>query len=463
MRLASLEHLFSPQIPPQLSQFLYVSQLPEQKTWAVNVSPSKSVTNRAIVLSAMSSKPIELNGPLLADDTWWGLTALESLGFALDLSALPEKIKLYPPNRFSTRECVDLHVGQAGTLARFLPAALLNWNVSHPQAQVQQFKLTADPQMMKRPLLPLLNGLKEWGAHIPSIHWPVELRPSQLSGTCRIDGSQSGQFLSGLLLAAAGSGQHCSIERFNHLVQPDYVRITLSMLADFGIEVVHDAEFVHFSVPAQKLNPPKSYTIEADASTACYFAALACVLGRELNVLNLGSATLQPDFQFFEFLKQFFCQVSTRAQSCNVIGVSSERELPNDAPLSLDLTHCSDQAITVGVLALCTRKSVRVTGVAHIRHHESDRIASFCKNCHELGVAAVEYPDGFHVPVGIHPQKLSGVWKTHNDHRFALAGVVLAACAPNVAVENVGCMKKTAPDFIQKLSALGFQFSSSRN
>ena len=463
MRLESLEHLFSPQIPQELSQFLYVSHLPEKSSWSVNVSPSKSVTNRAIVLSAMSAQSIELNGPLLADDTWWGLKALEGLGFGLELSALPESIKIQPPARRAALECVELHVGQAGTLARFLPAALLNWNVSHPQAQVQHFKLTADPQMMKRPLLPMLNGLKDWYAQILSTNWPVELRPSKLSGACRMDGSQSGQFLSGLLLAAAGSGQECKIERFNHLVQPDYVRITLAMLAEFGVQVVHDAELVHFSVPAQKLSPPDKFSIEADASTACYFAALACVLGCELNILNLGSVTLQPDFQFFDFLKQFSCQVITRTHSCCVVGAAEGQGAPTDPPLSFDLTQCSDQAITVAVLALCIGRPLRITGVAHIRHHESDRIASFCKNCHELGVAAIEYPDGFYIPAVSHPQKLSGVWKTHNDHRFALAGVVLASCAPSVAVENIGCMKKTAPDFIQKLTALGFQFSSSRN
>lgn len=458
MSLDSKEHLFLPQVPDELTQLLRVAQLPPNKKWNVRVSSSKSVTNRAIVLAAMSSEAVELQGPLLADDTWWGLKALDTLGCELDLSRLPDQIVISPPRARPQRTCIELHTGQAGTLARFLPAALLNWNRIHPDAAVNLFRITADAQLMQRPLSPLLDALQEWGAQIQKNSWPVHLIPSLLAGVCRIDGSQSGQFLSGLLMAAAGSGRECMIERVNQLVQPDYVRITASMLAEFGVDVIHDPELFRFFVDGSQFKPPTRYSIEADASTACYFAALACVLQCEIEILNLGSSTLQPDFMFLDFLQRFSCRVDSSPHECRIVGLRANSVVLNDSPLSFDMTACSDQAITAGVLALCTGRAVLVTGVAHIRHHESDRIASFCTNCQALGVAVTEYPDGFFVPAGTQPDKLAGVWRTHKDHRFALAGIVLASCAPHVSVEHVSCMRKTAPDFLQKLVDLGFKF-----
>lgn len=459
MNLDSRANEFAPQIPEPLARRLRIGHAPKQTSWSVRVSSSKSATNRATVLAAMSSTPVEIVGPLLADDTWWGLKALEAFGFVLDVSTLPAKIRISPPTASkAAANCLDLYVGQAGTLARFLPAALINWNQCHPHVPVHTFRMSADEQLIKRPIMPLLEALKSLGGRFSAKTWPLEILPSRIAGQCQIDGSQSGQFLSGLLLAAAGSGQDCTIERVNHLVQPDYVRITIAMLAAFGVTVEHDASLHRFFIASQRLQPPHSFSVEADASTACYFAALACVLGCDLDIVNLGTSTRQPDFTFIERLEQFGFPVETKEHQCSVKALSGDGKPLADSTLAMDLTACSDQALTAGVLALCLGRSVHVSGVAHIRHHESDRIASFCQNCRELGFAVQEFPDGFFVPSGVQVEQLSGVWKTHNDHRFALAGVVLASCAPRVSVENVGCIKKTAPDFIQKLSELGFSF-----
>jgi 3-phosphoshikimate 1-carboxyvinyltransferase len=458
VKLSQTKALFEPSVPKQLAQSLRVEGC-SSRTWKLSVPGSKSVTNRALVLAGLSAQPIELCSPLLADDTWWGFCALEKLGFDFDLSQFPQRVRIAPPQAPGNGiQNISLHLGQAGTLARFLPALLLNWQTLYPNVPIDRFTLDADAQLQRRPLTPLLEALRSLGARIEFDHLPLQIQSSPLQGQTQIDGSQSGQFLSGLLLAAAGSRRQCRISRVNNLVQPDYVRITLAMLNEFGADVVHDNDLHEFSIEAKTWRPPESYSVEADASTACYFIALACVLGAELSIENLGSKTLQPDFQFLEILKSFGFPVYWKEFSCGVGAAVPRLPSAESSMLHLDMSACSDQAITAGVVALCTGQGVRVSGVAHIRHHESNRIAAFCANARALGVAVQEFEDGFLVPGGTKVEHLHGVWPTHHDHRFALAGLVLAACAPQLSVLNVECMKKTAPHALAHLMGIGFSF-----
>jgi 3-phosphoshikimate 1-carboxyvinyltransferase len=458
--LGSCKALFEPSLPAHLARSLRVEGC-SSRSWSLRVPGSKSVTNRALVLAGLAGRPIEILSPLLADDTWWGFSALEELGFDLDVSQLLRRVSI-GACVLTDKKTATIHLGQAGTLARFLPALLLNWKKVQPHSDIESFILDADPQLKRRPLSPLLVALRALGADIESDFLPLELRPTALKGQVSIDGSQSGQFVSGLLLAAAGARQAIRMTRTQGLVQPDYVRITVAMLREFGVHVEHDTELRNFSVGANEWNPPSVYVVEADASTACYFLALACVLGLELHIENLGSSTLQPDFQFLEVLKKFGFAVHWNNHSCGVAVAAEFSSKTNSSLLHLDMSACSDQAITAGVMALCTGRAVHVSGVAHIRQHESDRIAAFCANTRALGIEVQENLDGFVVPAGTRASELAGDWPTHTDHRFALAGIVLAACAPQLSVLEPECMKKTAPHFIDQLGKLGLRFAQGR-
>ncbi|MEN9810760.1 MAG: hypothetical protein RLZZ488_2327 [Pseudomonadota bacterium] len=458
--------LFEAQIPVPLRKSVRVLGC-AQREWRVSVTGSKSFTNRAIVLAALAGRAIRIHAPLLADDTWWGFLALQQLGFRLDVSRLPEACLVRPPaeskashNSASVANGVQIHVGQAGTLARFLPAVLLNWNRVYPDSSINRFQLSAHEQLARRPLTPILDALRELGARIEEQDakvFPLSLGVSRLSGYCRIDGSQSGQFLSGLLLAAAGSRNEVRIIRLNHLVQPDYVRMTLQMLREFGAQIDADVSLEKFTVHAGEWTPPADYTVEADASTACYYAALACVLKVDLHVGNLGSNTLQPDFEFIRLLEKFGYSVEVQTSQFSVYGT---RGRSATAPLlQLDLSRCSDQALTVGVMSLVTGVPVEVSGIAHIRHHESDRIAAFCQNCSALGIPVEERKDGFAVRAQLKAEQVVGSWPTHHDHRFALSGLVFAAWARGVRVEEPQCMQKTAPAFMAHLQHFGVEFA----
>lgn len=456
--------LFEAQIPATLRKSARVLGC-VQREWRVSVTGSKSFTNRAIVLAALAGRTIRIHAPLLADDTWWGFLALQQLGFRLDLSRLPESCLVRPPAESTQKSAVNpngvqIHVGQAGTLARFLPSVLLNWQRVYPGSSINRFQISAHEQLARRPLAPILDALKELGARIEEHEenvFPLSMTVSSLSGYCRIDGSQSGQFLSGLLLAAAGSRNEVRIIRLNHLVQPDYVRMTLQMLREFGAQINADVSLEKFTVHAGEWTPPAEYTVEADASTACYYAALACVLKVDLHVGNLGSNTLQPDFEFIRLLEKFGYSVEVQTSQFSVYGTRGRSATAS--LLQLDLSRCSDQALTVGVMSLVTGVPVEVSGIAHIRHHESDRIAAFCQNCTALGIPVEERKDGLIVRAQFRPEQVAGSWPTHHDHRFALSGVVLAAWARGVRVEDPQCMQKTAPAFVAHLQQLGVEFA----
>jgi 3-phosphoshikimate 1-carboxyvinyltransferase len=463
--------LFEANIPDALKQSLRVVGC-TRSVWNVAVPGSKSMTNRAIVLGAMTGRSLQLQSPLLADDTWWGFLALEQLGFRLDLSDLPNSVRVQPPQTAkgkiqNDRHAALIHVGQAGTLGRFIPAVLLNWKRIYPDSQLTHFMVTAHDQLARRPLAPLLSALTELNGKVESDvaaipgsgdpkSFPLSVFVSDLRGACRVDSSSSGQFLSGVLMAAAGSRNDCMVTRSRSLVQPDYVRMTIRMLETFGVRLSCDRELNQIHIHPGEWTPPRAYTIEADASTACYYAALACVLKADVHIENLGLATLQPDFEFFSILEKFGFAVEVTEHGVKVYGSRGFSE--GQSSLSLDLSRCSDQALTVGVMSVVTRRPVEVRGVAHIRHHESDRIKYFCQNCLSLGLEVSEFPDGFRVNSQRIADGLQGEWPTHHDHRFALSGLVLSAWAPGVCVLEPQCMQKTAPSLVAHLSSLGLLF-----
>jgi 3-phosphoshikimate 1-carboxyvinyltransferase len=365
---------------------------------------------------------------------------------------------------------VCLYLGMAGTLARFVPALVLNSGHTPPQG----VELDGELRLRERPLRPLLVALRQLGARVSGDSLPLRMQPSSLGGVCSISGSESGQFLSGLVLAGAAASKPVTIQRTDNLVQPDYVRMTLEAARAFGAEVDCDNNLNEVRCqPVECLAPARSsYQIEADASTACYLLSLAALFDLDLEVTNLGSSSLQPDLGFVSFLRRMGARFE--------MGPRSVRHQPRgtvslQGGFEMDFSLMSDQAITAGVLAVVGSGPVTIRGVAHIRGHESDRIGALVSNLSRLGVTAREHDDGFTVhpvmPGDLDAGRLSaaarhkalsgrlgGVWSTHRDHRFAMTGALLATLSPQLVIESPSCCAKTAPGFFRQLEELGLRF-----
>lgn len=430
---------------------------------SIRVPGSKSFTSRAIILAGLCRRPVLLQSVLLSDDSYWGFDLLLRLGFTLEMDPDACTVRVERNTAASNpgdSSGLELHLGMAGTLARFAPALLLNSDWLNPQG----VWLSGEKRLCERPLAPLTQALRELGGQIEGDALPINVKYSELSGTCSISGAVSGQFMSGLVLAGAAARHSVRIERREGLVQPDYVRMTIAAARDFGAVVHEDADLRWVTTqPVAELYPAAgSYVIEADASTACYFLAMAVIFDLDLKVTNLGSATLQPDLKFTKFLERLGARFDIQSHSV--------RNLPRGARtllggFEMDFSDLSDQALTAGVLALFATAPIRIFGIGHIRKHESDRIRCFVENLATLGIAADEELAGFKVtPVGMEQSEkalgLKGIWKTHRDHRFAMSGALLAMLAPGVAIENPSCCEKTAPGFFVDLEKMGVVFET---
>jgi 3-phosphoshikimate 1-carboxyvinyltransferase len=254
---------------------------------------SKSMTNRALIMAGMRPYPTEISGFLFAEDSYWGLVALEQCGFLVE--CIPEKqtVRLFPPEK-PVVDNVHLYVEKAGTLARFLPAVILNWQNTFPHSSLCA-TFSASSQMTKRPISSLLKALCDLGAKIQfdshSTPWPFQIQNSILEGKCVIDTHESGQFLSGLLLAASQSLKRIEIQRQQDLVQAGYVDMTLRVLLDFGIEVdVTNDKKKFLLLPEKKKKVPDffSYPVYGDVSTACYFICFSLLHQKKMTLKNIG-------------------------------------------------------------------------------------------------------------------------------------------------------------------------------
>lgn len=433
-----LEHIrqlaFNVSVPERFK--VRVDHLPSSVT--LSVPGSKSFTNRALILAGMSRQSVVVQNSLFSADTYYGFECLEQLGFSLNFEG--ESVEISPPVH-PPREA-ELFFGKAGTLARFVPAVVLNFERVHGVKLLAH--ATAEAQLAKRPLLDLLVALRNLGAHIEGDSFPITLKSSTLMGRTSISGSVSGQFLSGLLLAAAGAGSEIEIERTENLVQPDYVRMTLDSIKKFAGRVECNADLTYFRVLPSSLGCGR-FAIEADASTACYFVAFAALHGCALQIDNIGAQTMQPDFGFVYVLEKM--GVSTRV-SAGSIAVEAQVQPMLRGGFSIDMSTMSDQVLTLAVMAVCADSPIRIFGVGHIRHHESDRLACLAKNLTRLGAHCEEDADS----ICVHPSRsaIAGEWLCYEDHRFAMAGFLLASRYPMVQLVDAGCVSKTVPDFFER-------------
>ncbi len=408
----------------------------------IAIPGSKSFTNRALVMAAMADGTSEINGILKSDDSYWCLDAFKKLGVHCHVNGETVRIE-GASGEWPVREC-ELYIGAAGTSARFLPGALA---VAHSG----QWLLRGSRRLSQRPLRPLLDALHTLGADIQSLREPGQL-PLRIhgrglsGGRVEISGKISSQFLSGLLIAAPYAEGPVEIVVSDEIVQHAYVRITLDMMAAMGVPVEVDDRFRRFFVrPGRYQGQPLS--LEADASTACYFFALAAVTGGRMRVTNLSRDTRQPDARFPEILARMGCHVQWGDTFIEVAGPPVLK-----GGLEVDMKELSDQALTLAAVAAFADAPVTVTGVGHIRHHESNRIQAVCESLNRLGIEAREREDGFTVVPGpIRPACLA----SYDDHRVAMSLSLIGARVPGVRILDPGCVSKTCPGYFTMLETLG--------
>lgn len=405
----------------------------------IAIPGSKSFTNRALILAAAAGGRSVLRDALLSDDSYWCVETLKGLGRRVE-----EKEGVITIDGGAFRQAGELFIGSAGTTARFLPGIL----AARGEGRIT---LHSSAQLAARPLKDMVEALKKLGADISfgeeGKSFPLHIGGGTLEGgEVAISGAKSSQFVSGLLMAAPLARRETVITITDHVVQADYVRITLQVMKDFGVDVEVTRDFKRFAVQPQDYKP-RDLALEADASTATYFFALAAGSGGRVTVTNLNTQTVQPDFLFVRHLEGMGCRVSIDGTRVTVEGPDVLK-----GGKVLDFNPCSDSTPTLAALAPFADGRVEVRGVAHIRHHESDRVSVLCRTLADAGVPVEEYEDGLSVTPAL-PRNVTV--DPHDDHRIAMAFSVMGALGRGAVILNPACVSKTCPGFFDLLKKAG--------
>ncbi|MHB8627109.1 MAG: 3-phosphoshikimate 1-carboxyvinyltransferase [Aggregatilineales bacterium] len=405
------------------------------------VPGSKSITNRALLLAALAEGNSTIENALVSEDSQHFVECLRQLGFAVQqIDHDPATATFIVHGRgghIPAREA-DLFVGNSGTTARFLTAAVC--------LGIGTYRIDGIPRMRERPIAPLVEALRQLGVQIDTDgeRFPLTIHAAGLrGGTATLDAGDSSQFLSALLMASPCAELPVTIERTGALVSEPYIDTTLRMMTQFGLNVAREGERC-FHVPVGRYRA-QTYTVEPDASNASYFFAAAAVTAGVVTVPYLTRDSLQGDVHFLDVLERMGCVVEYKADGVTVRGPEHLRGV--DA----DMNAISDTAQTLAAIAPYADGPVAIRNIAHVRHKETDRIAALVTELRRLGVAVDEFPDGLTITPGpLH----AGTVETYNDHRMAMAFSVTGLRTAGIVIANPSCTQKTFPDFFERFAAL---------
>ncbi|WP_346387793.1 3-phosphoshikimate 1-carboxyvinyltransferase [Nocardioides sp.] len=402
----------------------------------VSLPGSKSLTNRALVLAAIADGPSVVRRALRSRDTSLMATALTSLGSQVDTTSDDWVVT---PGEFRADAAIDC--GLAGTVMRFVPpvAGLSTGTV----------EFDGDPHMRNRPIGGVLDALRSLGVTIDdggraALPFSVRGAGRVTGGTVVVDASASSQFISALLLAGARYELGVDVRHDGKPVPSlPHIDMTVAMLREHGIEV-DDAEANRWAVAPGPVKPV-DHLIEPDLSNAAPFLALAALSGGSVTVRDWPRATTQAGDALREILTRMGCSVEFVDDGLRVVGPDVLEGI------DVDLHDAGELAPAVAALCALASSPSHLRGIAHIRGHETDRLAALATELGGLGADVTEHPDG----LSLRPAQLTaGVFHTYADHRMAHAGVIVGAAVDGILVEDIATTAKTFPDFAEFWSGL---------
>ena len=417
----------------------------------VHLPGSKSISNRVLLLAALSHGKTVVHDLLASDDTAVMLAALKQMGCSVEQAGQTAVIGGLGGKLVNAQG--KLFMGNAGTAMRPLTAALALMG--------GDFELSGVPRMHERPIGDLVDALRQLGCRIDYLGTdgfpPLHLQPGKLAldKPISVRGDVSSQFLTALLMALPLVAERdIRLEVTGELISKPYIEITLNLLARFGIQVQREG-WQSFIIPAgSRYQSPGEIHVEGDASSASYFVALGAIAtganpGHSIDIRGIGSASIQGDIRFVEAAQQMGAKVESSPNSLKV----SRGAWPLKA-IDLDCNHIPDAAMTLAVMALYADGTTTLRNIASWRVKETDRIAAMACELRKLGAAVEEGADFIRVTPPV--QWRSAAIHTYDDHRVAMC-FSLAAFNPTglpVRILDPKCVAKTFPDYFEALFEL---------
>ncbi|MDR0735613.1 MAG: bifunctional 3-phosphoshikimate 1-carboxyvinyltransferase/cytidylate kinase [Zoogloeaceae bacterium] len=413
----------------------------------VRLPGSKSISNRALLLAALSDGVTKIENLLESDDTARMREALRTLGVEIDAADAGNWRVHGCAGHFPVRRA-ELFLGNAGTAFRSLTAVLA--------CSGGDYTLTGVPRMHERPIGDLVDALRQLGAEIDYLgnegYPPLRIR-GQGTGekkpdgnVVRVRGDVSSQFLTGLLLALPLTGMETTVEVMGALISRPYVEITLALMARFGVPVERHGE-QSFTLPtAARYVAPGTFHVEGDASSASYFLALGAIGGNAVRVEGVGRQSIQGDVRFVEALAEMGAAIEMGEHWIRASAPSDGQGLRG---ITLDCNSIPDAAMTLAIVALFAKDKTRLLNIASWRVKETDRIAAMTKELGKLGARVEAGTDYLCVtpPDAEHPLRAAMI-DTYDDHRMAMC-FSLAAFAVPLRIDDPECVAKTFPEYFR--------------
>jgi 3-phosphoshikimate 1-carboxyvinyltransferase len=405
---------------------------------------SKSISNRALLLSALADGSTLLVDLLDADDTRVMREALSALGVKLE--TLEGGLRVTGcSGRFPHREA-RLFLGNAGTAFRSLTAALAFAG--------GRYELDGVPRMRERPIGDLVDALNDLGARIRYMERagfpPLLIESAQALAASRVSvrGDVSSQFLSGLLMAAPmvapAAGLRIGVD--GPLISQPYVKMTVALMQRFGIDVEEQGD--EFVVPPGVYRAPGRFVVEGDASGASYFLALGAIAGGPVRVEGVGRDSVQGDVRFADALASMGAVIEVGEHHITARGPANGRLRAIDA----DFNHIPDAAMTIAVAALFADGTTTLRNIGSWRVKETDRIAAMAAELRKVGATVEEGADWLRVtpPAAWREASID----TYDDHRIAMCFALAAVAGLPVHIRDPKCVAKTFPDYFERLAML---------
>ncbi|MBW1953318.1 MAG: 3-phosphoshikimate 1-carboxyvinyltransferase [Deltaproteobacteria bacterium] len=390
----------------------------------ITLPGSKSFTHRALIAASLADGASTLYNPLQAEDTLLTAQALKQLGAQIDWQGhqcrvLGTAAVLKVPDN-------PIYLGDSGTSMRLLTAL-----VALGQGR---YRLLGSERLNQRPIQDLLDALTplgveafcEAGNGCP----PVAVNARGLAGQV------SSQFLSAILLISPFAHKDVEVEVIGELVSRPYVDITLEVMSAFGIAYFRK-NYQFFSIPAGQRYQARTYEIEGDASSASYFLGAAAITEGRVKITNLKAPSCQGDARFIQILEQMGCQIEQTPNGLVLQG----RPLKG---ITVNMADMPDLVPTLAVVAAFAQGETTITGVAHLRHKESNRLQAVTTELTKIGIAARETPEGLAIQGG-HPH--GAAIETYNDHRIAMSFALAGLRVRGIIITNEGCVAKSFPEF----------------
>jgi 3-phosphoshikimate 1-carboxyvinyltransferase len=415
----------------------------------IRLPGSKSISNRTLLLAALSAGVTHIHDLLSSDDVDRMLEALAKLGVRVERGPAAGEVRVHGCDGAFPVKDADLFLGNAGTAYRPLTAALA--------LSSGHYRLSGVPRMHERPIGDLVDSLRQLGADVRYLaaegYPPLEIFPGSVrpGGRVGVRGGVSSQFLTALLMALPLINAQSRIEVAGDLISKPYVEITLNLMARFGVTVTRNGwEFFQIPNAARYISPGILY-VEGDASSASYFLAAGAIGGGPVRVGGVSRGSIQGDVGFAEALEVMGAAI---AYGDNWIEASAPLHGKLKA-FDLDLNHIPDAAMTLAIVALFADGACRLRNIASWRVKETDRLAAMATELRKVGAAVEEGADYLVVT----PPLASGLSpfasiKTYDDHRIAMCFSLVALGGVPIRINDPQCVAKTFPDFFERFAEI---------